>query len=255
MTKCQLSAALAGACVLILSCAAQSRQSGAGPAGAPIRIHADTLPFVGKIDKRFQSFQIGMSSVAGGYTWRTYPKTRQKSPGTGYGERGSASVSSIMEPRAPLDLADRRLRMLAAALGPMYIRYSGTTANAVYFQDNDAPKMARPPQGFKVVLTRAAWKSALDFANAVNAEVLTSFTVSSGVRDRSGTWTSVEAAPWVAYTRAIGGAIYAAELFNEPNFGSVSSGQFNGVKNYGPARYARDFAAFRAFAERAAPGM
>ena len=36
-------------------------------------------------------------------------------------------------------------------------------------------------------------------------------------RDAAGVWTPVQARPFMDYTRAIGGRIYAAELFNEPN--------------------------------------
>ena len=35
--------------------------------------------------------------------------------------------------RAPIDLTNARLRKLAAALAPAYVRVSGTWANATYF--------------------------------------------------------------------------------------------------------------------------
>ncbi|MBK6511187.1 MAG: hypothetical protein IPG06_18310 [Haliea sp.] len=66
-------------------------------------------------------------------------------------------------------------------------------------------------------MTREDWKGALEFADAMDAKVLTGFTVSEGVRDASGAWTPAHAAPFVAYTQSIGGEITAAELFNEPN--------------------------------------
>ena len=67
-----------------------------------------------------------------------------------------------------------------------------------------------------MALTREAWKGAVDFAKAVDAKILTSFANSEGVRDANHAWTPRMAAPWLAYTRSIGGEIYAAELFNEP---------------------------------------
>ena len=39
--------------------------------------------------------------------------------------------------RAPIDLANTRLRKFAAALAPAYLRVSGTWANATYFADSD----------------------------------------------------------------------------------------------------------------------
>ena len=46
---------------------------------------------------------------------------------------------SLYEYRAPIDLSNPRLRKLAAALGPAYIRVSGTWMNSTYFQDSDDP--------------------------------------------------------------------------------------------------------------------
>jgi hypothetical protein len=221
------------------------------PAGASrgeparrIEVHAGSLPFVRQVDERFQSFQIGMSHLTGGETWRSYDSSKQ-----GAGSTAPKDLAAVREARQPADLTSRRLRTLAAALGPFYLRYSGTTANSVYFQDNDDPRPAQPPAGYQTVLTRAAWKGGLDFAKAVGAKVVTSFTVSSGVRDASGAWTPRMAAPWLAYTHAIGGEIYAAELFNEPNAPDPKGMP----KGQSAADFARDFAIFHAFMEKAAP--
>jgi heparanase len=211
--------------------------------GRSVEVRAARLPLVRTIDERFQSFQIGMSHLTGGETWKSYD-----SPGLG---GPPSSVSAVRETRQAADLANRRLRTLAAALGPFNLRYGGTTTNSVWFQDNDEARPAKPPAGFSVVLTRPGWKGGLDFAKAVGGRILTGFTVSSGVRDAAGAWTPREAAPWLAYTRAAGGEIYAAELFNEPN-APDPAGFKSGVD---AARFARDFASFSAFMKRAAPRL
>jgi hypothetical protein len=118
---------------------------------------------------------------------------------------------NLFEERPPADLYNHRLRALGAALGPAYVRVSGTWANSVYFQNDDAPAMATPPEGFTGALTRAEWRGVVDFAKAVDAKLVTSFTISPGVRDASGTWTPVEARPLLHFTRSIGGEIFAAE--------------------------------------------
>ena len=210
-----------------------------------VEIRAARLPLVRTIDERFQSFQIGMSHLTGGETWKSYD-AKEKA-----GAQPPSSVAAVREARLPADLTNRRLRTLAAALGPFYVRYGGTTTNSVYFQDNDEPRPARPPAGYSVVLTRAGWKGGIDFARAVNARILTGFTVSTGVRDASGGWTPREAAPWLAYTHAAGGQIYAAELFNEPN-APDPAGFKTGVS---AGQFARDFAAYSAFMKHAAPGV
>lgn len=215
----------------------------AAPAEAPreLTVPAGSLPFVRTTDERFQSFQIGMSHLTGGETWRAYDPTKQGKAATTY--------EDTREVRKQADLSSPRLRRLTAALAPLYIRYGGTTTNSVFFQDNDAPAPAKAPDGFSVVLTRAGWKRGIDFAQAVGAKIVTGFTVSSGVRNASGGWTPSEAAPWLAYTRRAGGSIYAAELMNEPNAPDPKSF----TKGQDPATYAADFAAFSTFMRKAAP--
>lgn len=148
----------------------------------------------------------------------------------------------------PADLSRPRLRKLAAALGPAYVRAGGAPVGPAYFHDSDAPAPAAPPKGFRGILTRADWKGVVDFARAVNAKIVASFAMGEGVRDASGAWTPDQARRLIAYTRSIGGQIAAAELIGEP----VPSA--DGV----PARpdaaaFARDVAAFRRLARQAAP--
>lgn len=206
--------------------------------------HADKMPLVRTIDERFQSFQIGMSHLTGGETWRTYEPSEYEGEG-----EAPEEFAEVRERREAADLEHLRLRTLTAALGPLYIRYGGTTANSVYFQNNDEPRLEEAPEGYLTVLTREAWKGALDFAQAVDAKVLTGFTVSPGVRDGSGTWTPVHAESWLNYTHSIGGKIHAAELYNEPNAPEPDWD----ADGHRAEDYARDFAVFRAFISEAAP--
>jgi heparanase len=157
----------------------------------------------------------------------------------------------MFEARPTINLTNARLRKLTTALGPAYLRVSGTWANTVYFHDSDTPALASPPRGFQGVLTRREWKAVIDFAHAVNASLTTSFAISAGVRDAAGVWTPDQARKLLAYTKAIGGGIAAAEFFNEPTmpeYGGAPTG-------YDAADYARDFAVFRQFAGEAAPDM
>jgi heparanase 1 len=153
--------------------------------------------------------------------------------------------------RPPIDLTNARLRKLAAAIGPAYMRTSGTWANMVYFHDADTPPPSSAPKGFQGVLTRQQWKGVVDFARAVNAQLVSSFTVSQGVRDASAVWSPDQARRFVTYTKTVGGDIAAAEFFNEPNIPSYG----DAPQGYTATDYARDFAVFRAFAKAAAPQM
>ncbi len=151
--------------------------------------------------------------------------------------------------RPPIDLSKARLRKLAAALGPAYVRVSGTWANTTYFQNSDKPAPKTPPKGFNAVLTRQQWKGVVDFARAVNAKIVTSFATSPGTRNAAGVWTPDQARQFLAYTESIGGSIAAAEFMNEPTFAAMGGAP----KGYDAAAYARDIAVFRPFIKETAP--
>lgn len=213
---------------------------------------------VAVVDERYQSYNVEMAEVMGGNFWRPYNKNgtvaRSKPAGTSAASSGALGIGqdpSMYQMRPPIDLSNPRLRKLAAALGPAYVRVSGTWANTAYFQDADAPAPAKPPKGFQNTLTRSEWKGVIDFAQAVDAKLVTSFAISSGVRDAAGVWTPEQARRWLAYTKAIGGQIAAAEMFNEPSMPTAGGAP----PGYNASSYARDFAVFQPFIRRAAPSM
>ncbi len=212
------------------------------------------MPKIGTVDERFQSYNVEMAEVIGGNFWKPYDKQNKKTdssePDTAKFEVGAANTS-MFQKMEPIDLYNTRLRKLASALGPAYMRVSGTWANTVYFQDNDAPAMETPPEGFKGVLTRAQWKGVIDFSEAVDAKLMTSFAISAGVRNDAGIWMPVEAQKIASYTKSIGGKIAAAELFNEPNVAMMGGAP----EGYDAQTYANDIAAFRNFAKTNLPDM
>lgn len=211
------------------------------------------LPPVAKIDGRFQSYKVEMAEILGGNFWKPDgPGGRVAAPSTmPLGEGLAGKDPNLFQALPPLDTANARLRKLAAAHGPAYVRMSGTWANSVYFYDSDMPPPAKPPDGFNGILTRAQWKGAINFARAANAEIVSSVTISAGVRDRSGLCTSEQAPKWLAYTKAAGGRIAAAGFFNEPTMPAYGGSP----KGYDAAAFAKDFAVFSAFVKRVAPDM
>ncbi|WP_271585513.1 hypothetical protein [Bradyrhizobium sp. CCBAU 45389] len=196
---------------------------------APSRMKA-----IGTVDSRFQSYNVEMVEVTGGRFWKPYAEGRMQR------DRYSG--------RPPIDLANTRLRKLAAALSPAYIRISGTWANATYVADTEhAPASA--PAGFNTVLTRAQWRGVIDFARAADAEIVTSFAVSPGSRDANGAWMPDQAQRLIDATRSLGGRIAAAEFMNEPTL-AANNGAPPG---YDAEAYGRDFRIFRDWMRRSAP--
>jgi hypothetical protein len=191
------------------------------------------MPRLGAIDPRFQSYNVEMVTVTGGPFWKPY---------------GARPDRELYARRPPIDLANARLRKLAAALGPAYIRVSGSWANATYFADSNESN-GPPPPGYDGVLTRAQWRGVVDFATAVDAEIVTSFAVSPGSRDTSGAWRPEQAERLLAYTRSLGAHIAAAEFMNEPDLAPQNAAP----PGYDAAAYGRDFRAFRTLMKTASP--
>lgn len=225
--------------------------SGAAPAatdGAPaaVEVNVQRLPRIGSVSDRFQSYTIEMLEVIGGKFWKPYDAPSIVAQGS---SPATASRADMYAYRPPIDLDNRRLRLMARALGPAYLRVSGTWANSVYFA-GPGETVARPPAGFTGVLTAAQWRKVIDFAHAVDASLVTSFAISDGTRDGKGLWTPQQARRLLDYTRAIGGRIAAAEFMNEPSMAGIGGAP----KGYSAADYARDAGIFTKFMRAEAPG-
>lgn len=213
----------------------------APPQRAAAGVNPAVLPAVGQVDERFQSYNLEMIALSGGEFWIPYAKVGAKPPTT---------AKEMFSYHEPIDLkGDRRLRTLAAALGPAYVRVSGAGANTSYFHDSDTPAPATPPPGFKSVVTRQQWAGLVDFAEAVDAKLLVSFPVSTGAREPEGRWNPDQARRLIRYTRSLGSQIDAAEMINEPNVGP----RVGLPKGYNATRFAQDIADFRSLLQAEAP--
>lgn len=198
-----------------------------------------SLKATGTVDPRFQSYNVEMVEVTGGRFWRPYPRSTRMLV-----RRENDRYSY----RPPIDLGSTRLRKLAAALAPAYVRISGTWANATFFADAETPP-DKPPSGFNSVLSRAQWRGVVEFARAVDAEIVTSFAVSAGSRDENGVWAPDRAQRLLAYTHSLGGRIAAAEFMNEPTLAAT-----NGAPpGYDAKAYGRDFRIFHDWIRRSSP--
>jgi hypothetical protein len=209
-----------------------------------VSVNPSSMPRLGTVDARYQSYNVEMVEVTGGKFWKPYASPERSSQG-----QEKSNATDLYAYRPPIDLANPKLRKLAAALGPAYVRVSGTWANSTSFADTD--RMPSPPPGFKDVLSRQQWKGVVDFAAAVDAQIVTSMAISRGVRDDSGAWTAEQARRLIDFTRSIGGRIAAAEFMNEP----MIAGMGGAPKGYDAKAYARDFKVFERFARQAAPDM
>ena len=212
------------------------------------------MPKLATVDPGYASYNIEMVEVTGGRFWKPYKSTVAEQGATNPNTPPNANEqvgenTSLFQYRPPIDLSNPRLRKLAVALGPVYVRVSGSWANSTYFQNDDLPALKEPPKGFHGVLTRAEWKGVVDFANAVNAKIVTSVSVSPGVRDANGNWMPDQAKALFDYTKSIGGNIAATEFMNEPTF----PGPGGAPVGYDAAAFAKDIKAFEPFLRKESP--
>jgi len=122
------------AVTIVLSSGACASASEVSPHQPALELDLESMPLVRLVDERYMSFQIGMSHLTGGETWKTYDDKN------GQGEASQdETFEAIREVRAPTDLTNQRLRNLTSALAPLYIRYGGTTTNSVFCQDDEGP--------------------------------------------------------------------------------------------------------------------
>jgi hypothetical protein len=213
-----------------------------------IALNPTTMKKIATVDERYQSYNIEMLEVTGGDFWKPYSSKGQ--PTADSGNHPVGMDPGMYEYRAPIDLSQVKLRKLAAALGPAYLRVSGTWANSTYFQNVPGPAPKTPPAGFKGTLTQQEWKGVIAFSKAVDAKIVTSFATSVGTRDAAGIWTPKEAEKFLAFTKAAGGSIAAAEYMNEPTFASIGGAP----AGYDAATYGKDMAVFKPYFRQHAPG-
>ena len=219
----------------------------------PVKLDPSTMPKLGTVDPRYLSYNIEMVEVTGGRFWKPYnspPAANSEKSATPPDPNQPVGLDANMfQYRPPLDLSNARLRKLAAALAPSYVRVSGTWANSTYFQDDDNPAAAQAPAGFKTVLTRAQWKGVIEFAQAANAQIVTSVAISDGTRNGKGVWSPDQAKAFFAFTKRTGGTIAASEFMNEPTFPNPGGAP----KDYDAAAFARDAKVFEAFLRNESP--
>lgn len=216
-------------------------------------IDPKSFSVVGEVEERYQSYNVEMAEVTGGTFWKPFTEAQRS------GEEkildddfdpqnisGFANMGDLMAPRAAVDLSGTRIRTLTKALGPAYIRVSGSWASHTYF---DIDSVGNHPDGYDANLTTEQWDGVIDFANAVDAELVTSMANTEGAHDETGAWNPENSRRWLQYTLEHGLKIAAAEFMNEPDV----AGMLGAPKGYGAAEYGRDVRIFAKMLREVSP--
>ena len=203
-----------------------------------ITLNQKKLTVLHKMDSAITSYNIEMTEVTGGTFWKAF------TPGQVAGTEeisaaGLADKEKMMQVFPPVDLKEPRIRTLGKALGPVWVRVSGTWATSTYY-DFDGHTKGIAPEGFQSVLTKAQWDSVLDYVKEIGGKLLVSVANCPGVHKEDNTLDLEQARMLFAYSRQYGVPISAAEFMNEPNRLAMSGAP----EGYGLEDFCRDQDAF-----------
>ena len=203
-----------------------------------IRLNPETNTKIRTVDERLMSYNIEMTEITGGTFWKAY--TPEQIAGTEeFRFSGNmtdfTAMADLMQVYPPIDLYDEKLRRLAKALGPAWIRVSGSWATKTYY-DFDGTTGGKAPAGYASVLTKEQWIGVLDFVKAVDGKLLISVSNCAGDHPLNGELDLTQTRKIFDFSHAYGVDIAAAEFMNEPNMLEFSGAP----KGYTAADYARD---------------
>lgn len=184
--------------------------------GEAVQLKRKAMKALRTLDLRYLSYNIEMTEVTGGTFWSSY--TPEQIDGTEEFPpiMNWQVIKNLHKYYEPADLSHPRLRAMAMALGPSWLRVSGTWANKTYY-DFDGHTGGKAPEGFENLLTRQQWDGVLDFVKDVGAELLISVANCPGIHRAQDPWQPEQAKLILDYSRSYGVPIRAAEFTNEPN--------------------------------------
>jgi Glycosyl hydrolase family 79, N-terminal domain len=203
----------------------------ATPSASAAQVSVSASRVLARTSPRYVSFAVDLDQVVGGSFWSQAPNAHGNAP---------VGVYDFNRPR---------LRPLARALGPAYLRISGTAANKTYYDLSPNPATT-PPSGYEEVLTKAEWDAVNAFARGIGLQVVLGVNAGPGPRDANGAWLPDNARQLLQYTVNMRYPLAAVEFGNEPNLLSLVSGI---PATYTAADYVRELTTFKALRDSVVP--
>ncbi len=204
-----------------------------------IRLEPAALKPLREINPMLMSYNVEFAEVTGGTFWKAYTPEQIAGTEPFHVEPSKDGIEAmykdLMQVYPPIDLYNEKLRALARALGPAWVRVSGTWATKTYY-DFDGTTGGKAPDGYLNVLTKEQWIGVLDFVKAIGAKLIVSVSNCPGLHSAEEPWPCTEAEKLFRLSAEYGVPIDAAEFTNEPNM--MEDTGF--PKGYTPAHYRRD---------------
>ncbi len=190
------------------------------------------------VDERLVSYNIEMTEITGGTFWKAYTpgQIAGTEPFIVSGDLTDfTAMADLMQVYPPINLYDEKLRRQARALGPAWIRVSGSWATKTYY-DFDSTTGGKVPAGYASVLTKEQWIGVLDFVKAVGGKLLISVSNCAGDHAMGSALDLTQTKKIFDFSHDYGVDIDAAEFMNEPNMLTMSGAP----EGYTAADYAKD---------------
>lgn len=185
---------------------------------AHITLQVDNPTKIRTVNPRMMSYNVEMTEVTGGTFWKAY--SPEQIAGTEkFPPITSLDPATLMQWYDPVDTTSPKLINLAKALGPVWMRVSGTWATKTYY-DFDGTGVV--PEGYQNRLTKEQWINAVKFADAIGAKILISVANCEGLHSAEEPWNPSQAEQIFALSKELGHPIDAVEFTNEPNIMEVS---------------------------------
>lgn len=204
-----------------------------------IKLNPSALKELRKVDDKLVSYNVEFAEVTGGTFWKAYTAEQIAGTEAFYVEPSSEGIEAmykdLMQVYKPIDLYNPRLRKFTKALGPAWVRVSGTWATKTYYDFDDTTN-GKVPEGYLNVLTKDQWIGVLDFVKATGTKLLVSLSNCPGLHSADEPWNPSEAEKLFSFSKEYGVPIDAAEFTNEPNM--LEETGF--PKGYTTADYRRD---------------
>ena len=198
-----------------------------------IKLNPETLQEIRTMNPRLVSYNVEMTEVTGGTFWKAYTEAQIDGTEDVPPPDLSQGLAGMHQWYDPIDTTNLRLIQLAKALGPAWIRVSGTWATKTYYDFEGTGKV---PEGYQNCLSKEQWINLLDFVKAVDGKLLISVANCQGLHSAEEPWNPSQAEKIFALSAAHGVPISAVEFTNEPNMMEITGFP----KGYTAADFRRD---------------
>ena len=179
-----------------------------------VKLNPEAVKEIRKINPALISYNVEMTEVSGGTFWKAYTPEqiagKEEVPPPDF-SKGLAGMHQWYD---PIDTTNPRLIKLAKALGPVWVRVSGTWATKTYY---DFDNTGAVPEGYQNRLTREQWINLLNFVKAVGGRLLISVANCEGLHSAGEPWNPAQAELIFKLSEEYGVPVSAVEFTNEPN--------------------------------------